>query len=134
MRLSNSNAVDFLGLEKATGHIVLTLVDDCDWNDELQHLVLLQAKLNRYLDFSKAVRSTKKQPSYSIIELTNRCQPNLAFLPNMNQPMREYAFFSVPMRLPNNPECYFRSKYLQLEPKQWRVGCYGAEFIELEMA
>lgn len=51
MRLANLDTVDFLGLEKETGDIVLTLVDDCDWEDERQHLTLLQNKINRYFDF-----------------------------------------------------------------------------------
>lgn len=51
MRLTDTNTVDYLGLEKDTGYVVLTLVDDCDWEDEIQHLSLLQAKVNRYFDF-----------------------------------------------------------------------------------
>lgn len=51
MRLVDTNTVDYLGLEKDTGCVVLTLVDDCDWEDETLHLSLLQAKVNRYFDF-----------------------------------------------------------------------------------
>lgn len=51
MRLSDPETVDYLGIEKKTGWVVLTLVDDCDWTNETQHLVLLQTKLNRYFDF-----------------------------------------------------------------------------------
>lgn len=51
MRLTDANTVDYLGVEKDTGYAVLTLVDDCDWVDEIQHLSLLQAKVNRYFDF-----------------------------------------------------------------------------------
>jgi len=43
--------VDWLGLEKATGSIVLTIVDDLDWADETDHLLALQEKLNTYLAF-----------------------------------------------------------------------------------
>ncbi len=51
MRLEQKDAVDYIGLEKETGVIVATLVDDCDWSDEIHHLRLLQAKINRYFDF-----------------------------------------------------------------------------------
>jgi len=51
MRLTDNNTVDYLGLEKSTGYVVLTLVDDCDWGDDIRHLSLLQAKVNRYFDF-----------------------------------------------------------------------------------
>lgn len=51
MSLADPNTIDYLGLEKDSGCVVLTLVDDCDWVDELQHLALLQGKINRYFDF-----------------------------------------------------------------------------------
>jgi hypothetical protein len=43
--------VDWLGLEKGTGTIILTVVDDEDWTDPDEHLEFLQAKLNTYLRF-----------------------------------------------------------------------------------
>lgn len=51
MQLAEADTVDYLGLEKETGYIVLTLIDDCDWENELQHLAMLQNKINRYFDF-----------------------------------------------------------------------------------
>ena len=51
MGLHNTDTVDYLGLEKGTGHVVATLVDDLEWCDEVRHIGLLQAKLNRYFDF-----------------------------------------------------------------------------------
>lgn len=51
MRLADANTVDYLGVEKGTGEVVLTLLDDCDWEDDIRHLSLLQAKVNRYFDF-----------------------------------------------------------------------------------
>jgi hypothetical protein len=51
VRLEQTDTVDFLGVEKGTGVVMVTLVDDCDWSNESRHLQLLQSKLNRYLDF-----------------------------------------------------------------------------------
>ncbi len=51
MRLADPDTVDYLGVEKATGYIVLTLIDDCNWENEHQHLKMLQTKINRYFDF-----------------------------------------------------------------------------------
>lgn len=51
MLLSNADVIDYLGIEKETGCVVVTLVDDCDWRDETAHLTQLQRKLNRYFDF-----------------------------------------------------------------------------------
>jgi hypothetical protein len=49
--IREAKVVDWLGVEKATGDVILTLVDDEDWTDEQEHLELLQEKLNSYLAF-----------------------------------------------------------------------------------
>jgi len=46
-----TSIVDWMGIEKSTGHVSLTVVDDLDWSDEQSHLLLLQEKLNTYLAF-----------------------------------------------------------------------------------
>lgn len=51
MTIRKTNVVDWLGLEKGTGHVLLTVVDDEDWANEHEHLELLQEKLNSYLAF-----------------------------------------------------------------------------------
>jgi hypothetical protein len=51
MTIQQTGVVDWLGIEKDTGHVVLTVVDDLDWSDEHGHLLALQAKLNTYLAF-----------------------------------------------------------------------------------
>jgi|SRR5215510_10899995 len=51
MTVERTGIVDWLGIEKGTGHIVLTVVDPLDWNDENGHLRTLQDKLNTYLAF-----------------------------------------------------------------------------------
>lgn len=51
MGILDAGVVDWLGIEKLTGAVVLTLVDDEDWVDEQRHLALLQNKLNTYLAF-----------------------------------------------------------------------------------
>jgi hypothetical protein len=49
--LAHPEVIDWLGIEKDTGYVVLTIVDDLDWTDEHSHLLALQDKLNRYLAF-----------------------------------------------------------------------------------
>ena len=51
MTVERTSVVDWLGIEKSSGHIVLTVVDDLDWNDKKHHLLALQEKLNTYLAF-----------------------------------------------------------------------------------
>lgn len=51
MTVEQTRVVDWMGLEKGTRHVCLTVVDDLDWNDEQGHLLVLQEKLNTYLAF-----------------------------------------------------------------------------------
>ena len=51
MSIRKTNVVDWLGLEKGTNDLLLTVVDDEDWANEREHLELLQEKLNSYLAF-----------------------------------------------------------------------------------
>lgn len=49
--VKEGRTVDWLALEKGTGRILLTVVDDLDWTDEAGHLFVLQEKLDTYLAF-----------------------------------------------------------------------------------
>jgi hypothetical protein len=51
MTVSQTAIVDWLGIEKDTGYVSLTIIDDLDWSAEHTHLILLQEKLNTYLAF-----------------------------------------------------------------------------------
>lgn len=51
MTIKQTGIVDWLGIEKGTGHVNLTIIDDMDWNSEHEHLLLLEQKLNSYLAF-----------------------------------------------------------------------------------
>jgi hypothetical protein len=51
MTIAQTDIVDWMGIEKETGHVGLTVVDDLDWINEQNHLLLLQDKLNTYLAF-----------------------------------------------------------------------------------
>lgn len=53
MALTRTDTVDWLGLHKPSGPIVLFLLDESEWDvdDEMNHIFLLQEKLNRYLAF-----------------------------------------------------------------------------------
>jgi len=49
--VENPSAVDYIGVEKDSGKVVLTISDHLDWEDEESHLLTLQEKINRYLAF-----------------------------------------------------------------------------------
>ena len=52
MTIEQSEVIDFVHLTKVSGVIVLTVVDHLPWDqDEGEHLLLLQTKLNNYLEY-----------------------------------------------------------------------------------
>lgn len=51
MTVAQVGTIDWLSLGKEKRQITLTIVDDLDWNEENEHLLLLQEKLNAYLAF-----------------------------------------------------------------------------------
>lgn len=51
MSIQDVDKIDFIGTDKQTGGIVLTISDHLDWEEVNEHLFILQTKLNRYADF-----------------------------------------------------------------------------------
>lgn len=51
MTVRQTETIDWLGIERDSGHILLTAIDDLDWMDAPMHLAVLQEKLNTYLRF-----------------------------------------------------------------------------------
>ena len=62
MSIEESNVVDFVGVEKATGNVVLTISDHLDWSDTGKHIALLEDKLNAYLRFIESGEIHKEYP------------------------------------------------------------------------
>ena len=61
--LEKPNVVDAIGTEKTTGDIILTITDSWDWEDEQQHLLALQAKLNSYFNFIESGQIFDEYPN-----------------------------------------------------------------------
>jgi hypothetical protein len=51
MGVQNTNEVDVISYNKETGVVTLAIIDSLDWDDEGEHLLLLQEKINIYLSF-----------------------------------------------------------------------------------
>lgn len=51
MSLKKPKELDFIGIDKESGTVELSIIDDLDWVDEENHLLLLQEKINCYLAF-----------------------------------------------------------------------------------
>ena len=62
MSIEDTNVVDAIGVETATGDVVLTIADHLDWEDEGGHLLLLQEKLNAYLRFIESGEMNQTYP------------------------------------------------------------------------
>jgi Family of unknown function (DUF6572) len=80
--LGNPAVVDFLGTLPDRSAVVLTLVDDWDWTDEVRHLRALQQKLDAYFAFIESGEMLVAYPDAVgkevVIELISRLPiPNL---------------------------------------------------------
>jgi hypothetical protein len=64
MTLEQTNVVDAVGIESASGDLVMTLTDAWSWSEseEAEHLLLLQDKLNHYI---AAIESGEIYESYA---------------------------------------------------------------------
>lgn len=51
MAVEKEKEIDIAGIDKKTDACILAIIDSMTWNDEHQHLLLLQSKLNSYLAF-----------------------------------------------------------------------------------
>ena len=51
MTVEQIRVIDIISFDKKTGEVWLTISDHLDWSNTLEHLKLLQVKLNAYLAF-----------------------------------------------------------------------------------
>ena len=66
MSVEQTNVIDLLVVDK-DGNLLLTIVDDSEWDDDGEHAYLLQEKLKRYLAFVESGELASKYP-----EMKNR--------------------------------------------------------------
>jgi hypothetical protein len=52
--IEQKDKIDAIGIDKETEITILKIFDHLDWNDELNHLLLLQEKINSYLSFMES--------------------------------------------------------------------------------
>lgn len=61
MSVEYKNVIDIITTDKQ-GTLVLTISDHLEWNDENEHLLLLQDKINSYLDFIESDQLAESYP------------------------------------------------------------------------
>ena len=64
MSIDQTKVIDFVGIEKTTGSLILTVSDHLDWSHDEQrrHIELLQDKLNTYLNYIESGQMLKDYP------------------------------------------------------------------------
>ncbi len=63
MSVEQTDVVDILGIDRETGHVVLTVSDHLDWSDTVGHQTILQKKLNTYLAFVESGEILEQYPT-----------------------------------------------------------------------
>ncbi|MDB5433473.1 MAG: hypothetical protein JWP35_4589 [Caulobacter sp.] len=75
--------VDAVGIDHATGSVVLTILDAQDWEDEREHLLALQAKVNAYFSYIQGRELYEDYPQTDgrpvVINIIQRLDPPEAF-------------------------------------------------------
>jgi hypothetical protein len=64
MSIDRPTVVDFLWKDEAHNRAVLTISDHLDWEEEGEHLLLLQDKLNHYLEFIQSGQLAEAKPEF----------------------------------------------------------------------
>lgn len=74
MSIENSKVIDLTGIEE-NGDLVLTITDHLTWDDEKEHLLMLQEKLNTYLAYLESEQYLENYPDIEgslIIEVLSK--------------------------------------------------------------
>jgi len=60
--ITDTNKIDLIGIDKECNYINLEIIDPIDWEDEEEHLSLLQMKINTYLSFIESGQIYESKP------------------------------------------------------------------------
>ena len=64
MSIDQPAVIDFLWKDGPNNRAVLTISDHLDWEEEGEHLLLLQDKLNHYLEFIESGQLVEAKPEF----------------------------------------------------------------------
>jgi hypothetical protein len=98
MTVEDNTIVDAVGVDVGSGHVVLTISDHLDWDDEQDHLRTLQEKVNLYLAFIESGELVMKYPQaagrHPRIDVVFRTRPSgraLGFLETVRKTIESAA-------------------------------------------
>lgn len=78
MAVDNPNIVDFVSISPQ-GNITMTISDHLDWDVDNEHLLILQNKINAYINFIETGQLVKEYPDAQgrkiIFNIIAKCVP-----------------------------------------------------------
>jgi hypothetical protein len=63
MSIEEKQKIDFIGVRKTSGEVILSISDHLDWDAVLYHLATLQDKLNDYIEFIESGQIYDEYPN-----------------------------------------------------------------------
>lgn len=94
MSVTQTNIVDAIGIEAASGKLVMTISDHLGWDEEDDHIALLREKLNSYLRYVESGELAEAYPAATgkqvVVEVVAREEPTRSarvFLQNATEVM-----------------------------------------------
>ena len=71
--ITETNKIDGIAVDKKNNALMLLISDHLDWDDEYNHLITLQGKINTYISFIETEQYKENYPdisfNYFIIEI-----------------------------------------------------------------
>ncbi len=82
MAVDQPKVIDFIGVDKTTGAVVLTISDHLDWEDTTAHQLILQEKVNSYLAFIESGEILESYPAAKgrspVIKVVSKFTPDVS--------------------------------------------------------
>ena len=103
MSLDQSNVIDALGIEEASGRVVLVIRHDAPWDGSDAQLFLLQEKLNAYLSFALDGEMAEAYPHAAAksVRLRLKCasEPDARTLRFIDVIRKQIAYQHIPFEI-----------------------------------
>ena len=100
MSILEKDKVDGIGISKDGNKIILMISDHLEWDDEYEHLTMLQDKINAYISFIESGQIEEIYPEVNIHQfiisihfkyiITEKC---LEFLSVVNKQLNEIGIY-----------------------------------------